>query len=66
MYSLAQAITDTHFCSSIVVAKGSNPRCLAIIALVFFFCLYGLYISSTSASVTAFSKSFIISSVSFP
>ena len=46
-------------------ASGSNPFSFAIVARVLFFCLYGLYISSTSTSVIAFSNSFI-SSVSFP
>jgi len=53
-------------CSYIIFAKGSSPLAFATVALVFFFCLYGLYISSTSASVFAFSNSDIISSVSFP
>jgi len=47
-------------------ANGSKPFSFAIVALVLFFCLYGLYMSSTSASVIASLKSFIISSVSFP
>ena len=47
-------------------AKGSNPFALATVALVFFFCLKGLYISSTSDKVLAISRFFIISSVNFP
>ena len=30
------------FCSNIICANGSNPLALATVALVFFFCLYGL------------------------
>ena len=30
------------FCSNIICANGSSPLALAIVALVFFFCLYGL------------------------
>ena len=52
--------------ANIISANGSNPFALATVALVFFFCLYGLYMSSTSANVLAFSKFATISSVSFP
>ena len=54
------------FCSIIIFARGSNPLAFATVARVFFFGLYGLYISSTSARVLASSIDFEISSVSFP
>ena len=53
-------------CSIMISANGSSPFAFATVALVFFFCLYGLYMSSTSASVSACSIFFDISSVSFP
>ena len=54
------------FCSIIIFAKGSNPFALATVALVFFFCLKGLYISSTSDKVLAIATDCKISSVNFP
>ena len=54
------------FCSIIISASGSSPFAFATVALVFFFCLYGLYMSSTSASVLLIATAFTISSVSFP
>ena len=47
-------------------AKGSNPFAFATVALVFFFCLYGLYKSSTSARVSAAAIAIVNSSVNFP
>ena len=54
------------FCSIIISASGSSPFAFATVALVFFFCLYGLYMSSTSAKVCANATALTISSVSFP
>lgn len=54
------------FCSYIIFANGSNPLAFAIVALVFFFCLYGLYMSSTSARVLASATALVICSVNFP
>ena len=54
------------FCSIIILDKGSNPFDLATVALVFFFCLKGLYKSSTSASVSADAIAIVNSSVNFP
>ena len=47
-------------------ASGSSPFSFAIVALVLFFCLYGLYKSSTSVKIEAFKMLFFSSSVSFP
>ena len=52
--------------SSINSANGFSPFSNAIVALVLFFCLNGLYISSTSVKVSLISKALTISSVSFP
>ena len=42
-YSFAtSSIGFTSFCSIIIFANGSKPFALATVALVFFFCLYGL------------------------
>ena len=49
-----------------MLASGSKPFSLAIIALVLFFCLYGLYKSSTRTNVAASSICFFNSSVSLP
>ena len=66
-YSFAISyISFVSFCSFIISAKCSKPLAFATVALVFFFCLYGLYMSSTSAKVVAISVCFTISSVSFP
>ena len=43
IYSLAISnIGLFSFCSIIILANGSNPFDFATVALVFFFCLYGL------------------------
>ena len=52
--------------AKIISANGSNPLAFATVALVFFFCLKGLYRSSTSASVSADAIATVNSSVSFP
>ena len=67
IYSFAiSSIGFVSFCSMIIFARGSNPFAFATVALVFFFCLYGLYISSTSAYVFAIATDCNISSVNFP
>lgn len=53
-------------CAIIISANGSNPLAFATVALVFFFCLNGLYKSSTSASVSADAIAIVNSSVNFP
>ena len=54
------------FPSKIISARGFNPFSNAIVALVLFLGLKGLYMSSTSVRDSAFSNDFTISSVSFP
>ena len=50
----------------IISASGSRPLALAFPALVVFFCLKGLYRSSTLCRISAFSISAFSSSVSLP
>ena len=53
-------------CFQKIIARGSNPFSLALEALVAFFCLKGLYRSSTLCSTSAFRISSLSSSVSLP
>ena len=53
-------------CAHIISARGPSPRSLAFVARVLFFCLNGLYRSSTLCSISACSISLFSSSVSFP
>ena len=65
--TLASSSREAFFLpDSISMANGSSPRSLAIPALVFLFCLYGRYKSSTSTSVIACMIFSLSSSVSFP
>ena len=50
----------------IIFAKGSSPFLIASVALVFFFSLNGLYISSTSTNFVHFNMLFFNSSVNNP
>ncbi len=53
-------------CSKITSANGSRPFSFATVALVRRFCLYGRYMSSSSARMVALSIAFSSSSVIFP
>ena len=53
-------------CAYISIASGSRPFSLALEALVAFFCLKGLYRSSTRCRTSAFSICSCRSGVSFP
>ena len=52
--------------AKIISANGSKPLAFATVALVFFFCLKGLYKSSTYARVSADAIETVNSSVNFP
>ena len=64
-FDASSSILPVNFPSLISSANGVNPFPWAIVALVLFLGLYGLYISSTSVKVCAFSSAFPISSVNF-
>ena len=67
MYFLAIFLTlSLTSCARIIWASGSNPLSRAIVALVLFLLLNGLYKSSSSTNVLAFKMLFFKSSSSFP